>query len=178
MSIRDLFRALLKLFGLYILISNLFSLPYYLGFFFYDFNWLHLLGGVALGLAMIAFFFFLAFRPDSIINLLRLTNGFEKDEIPVHGIDAPALTRVGVVIVGGFFLLSNIGSILVRLYTLFQSSVTSKYDQPIVATDEHIFDLGVKIVTVIISWILITNSGSIARFLTPPDECENGKQTD
>ncbi len=168
MSIRDLFRLMMKLFGLYILISNLFSLPYYLGFFFYnDLNWLHVLGSVALGLAMISFFLYLAFRPDPIIKLLRLEQGFEQNQISLDRIDPTSLTRIGVLVVGGFFFLRNVGSALTNLYLLFRSSVASAYDRESMISTSEPIDLAINLLTIIISWLLITNALSVARFLTP-----------
>ncbi len=174
MSVRDLFRLMLKLFGLYTLLSSLFTVPFYIGLILFEFNWFYVLGAIALGLAMIAFFFYLVFRPDPIIDMLRLPTGFDQDHISFDRIDAVSLTRIGVVVIGGFFFLRNIGSALVNLYTLFHASVASTYDRESdFVMQKEPRDLVINLISVAISWLLITNATRVARFLASQEKGES-----
>jgi len=106
MTKKDFFRIIIKLFGLYLttqLIYSLISSIYYLIYIrediFYTLNSLSQLiifGTIA---------WFLLFKTDQIIKLLRLTKNYDSSEIKLGNIKSKELTKIGLVIISCLQLL-------------------------------------------------------------------------
>jgi hypothetical protein len=166
MTKRDLFRFLLKLFGLYSLITSTFSL----------FSVIPLLdldeisayaGGLFLILAMVGIFLILVFKPDLIVNALKLDSGFDNDTIVFNDVDGKTILKIGIVLIAGFFFIKNLSHGLTAVYFFIRNKIASR---PI---DDFMRDLypssGTEITLIflnlLLSWLLITNVHRIANYL-------------
>ena len=96
MTKKDFFRLTLKLFGLYLLIQltySLISMVYYLLFLSSDiFYTISSLTPIVV-YGIIAWF--LIFKTDRIIKLLRLTKNYDTSEIKLGSIDSTAFIKIG-----------------------------------------------------------------------------------
>lgn len=161
MTKKDFFILLIKLFGLYSLIINVFTyLP----------NSIHILIPSPSAEGYFVFLFgllltvvlwvFLIFKSDKIVSLLKLDKGFDDDKIVIGETWAKDIVKIGCFIVGGFLIIDNIPIFL--SHTLFALKVdVSGYAIP---NDDYFgwFKTGLNLV---IGILLVTNFNSIAKLL-------------
>lgn len=176
MKTKDFLRLAIKLFGLYILILSLFTFIRQIGIIFvageHDLSyWLNLTGFILNAGALLFLFFWLAFRPDVIIEKFRLDKGFDHDHIPFEKIDSLNILRIGCILVGGIIFLENLPEFLSNCYYMFkqsiQTSVEGMFDPQI--RDSTRFDLVLNIINLIVSYLLITNYDRVSKFLLPKE---------
>lgn len=125
MTKKDLFKIILKLFGLYSIIQLILQIPnitYYLYLQPYlDFNWL-IVGTPAIYLLMI---FILIFKPDQIIKLFKLDQGFENQEVSNNSaITGKGITKIALIIIAVYLIVANIGGFVSQLIFSFKASVS------------------------------------------------------
>jgi hypothetical protein len=164
MEVRDFFRLLLKLFGLYLFLANLFALPGYLPFLISDPGGiLEVIGYVSIGLAMLCLFLYLVFTPDKIINALKLHKGFSESRIDFEKLDGAAILKLGVILISGILFVSNVPALLIDLYRLMNAK-SPQYNGVPLSTHDYI-GFVTRILNVLVAIVLITNIGSVTRFL-------------
>jgi hypothetical protein len=169
MSIRDFLRLLIKLVGLYLLISTLFQMPSYVTFIFrsavsnYQLAF-DLVGQVFILAAVAALFFFLCFNPDKIIDLFKLDRGFESTNIQVDKLTSQSVLKLGISIIGVFLFCTNISVFLTHGYRIFKSAVTVSEDY-MGGGDEEILSAAVAFMNMLVAFILITNMDGLSKFL-------------
>lgn len=164
MTKRDLFRIIIKLFGLLILMNSIALFLGQFGLFASAGDWLSvllLLVGVAITCGLISL---LVFFPDIIIRLFKLDKGFDDKEVNFDDIKARSLIEFGVLIIGGFFILNSFAPLLVTIgYKLYA-----------IADNSHLFfvpdrldniDLFKNIIGLVAGLLLVFNYRNVARFI-------------
>lgn len=120
MLVRDLFRLILKLIGLYAVIISLFTfLPNAFGISNGDLSsyiWLFIVSVIVIG-----FFLFILFKSDVIIDLLELDQGFENKEISIASMSKESLLKIGLILAGGFLIIENLPEFIYHTFNAMQS---------------------------------------------------------
>ncbi|MGZ4033578.1 MAG: hypothetical protein ACXVPU_10530 [Bacteroidia bacterium] len=118
MTKTDFFRILIKVFGLYSVLTALLSvLPSNISFVLSypdatGFIWLFVVTAIVFSL-----FFFLIRRPDFIIRILKLDKGFDEERIQFENLNAQSIIKLSSIIIGGLLIIDNIPVFF--SYTLF-----------------------------------------------------------
>ena len=82
MTKKDFFRIIIKVFGLYFLVTFLFSvLPSNIAFVLIDLGWFEIIWLLAVVLIFALLFILLILKPDKIIGWLKLEKGFDEKRI-------------------------------------------------------------------------------------------------
>lgn len=165
MTKRDLFRAIIKLFGLLILMNSIVLFLGQFGFFFsLSTEWeaiLALLMAITLTCGLICL---LVFFPDAIINLFKLDKGFDDEEVNLDDMKARSLIEFGVFIIGGFFILNSFAPLLVAIgYKVYAMADGSQLFSPPGSLDNT--SLYIKIIELCAGSLTVFNYRSIARFI-------------
>lgn len=167
MSTLDFFRILLKLFGLYILVSVFSVLPQLVSMFPYEDGWTEYISMLFIPITLLSIFCLLVFYPDLIINKLRLDRGLDGDHIPFEKLDADIILRLGAIIAGGLLFLQNISPFLSAAYYLLKASVPGALERNFMGFNPY--DYKIKFVTnilnLVIGYLLITHSDHVSRLL-------------
>ncbi len=164
MTKKDLFRIIIKIAGLYFLVTIvLFQLPSLLAFFrssqFAD---------TALAIALLAVFalvfVLLIFKPDRVINWLKLDKNFDNDTFSVQTIDFSQLLKLSILIIGIFLIIKYLPRLLVILFLFLQSVIGNNS----MLENSFMMDylsLGSSIVSLVIGYFMVTKHQSIANWI-------------
>ena len=120
MLLRDLFRLILKLLGLYALIISLFTfLPKAFSISNLElsaFIWIFVVSVI-----MIGFFIFIVFKSDMIIDLLELDQGFEEKKISFGSVDKVTLIKLGIILAGGVLIIEKLPEFIYQTFHVMKS---------------------------------------------------------
>jgi hypothetical protein len=176
MKTKDFFRLVLKLFGLYSLVIWLFTiLPNNLPFLFLssgsgvDFDWLPIVWLVVVTSLLIILFFFLTFRPDFLIEKLKLDKGFDSDTINFQSLNAKNILNVGIILIGGLIVLLSLPPFLSSAYYAIKSAVATSEEirmQSSLDNGDYI-KLITNLLNIILGYLLLSNYQFISGFLLP-----------
>ncbi|PUB34393.1 hypothetical protein C8J95_10257 [Elizabethkingia sp. YR214] len=121
MTYKDFFRVLIKIVGLYFFIQTLFSfLPSQISIAFLNSDSLEIIGAL-LYIILIIFIcfgilYFLIKNPDKIIDLFKLDKNFDNESFNIQNISSRNLITVGLFIIGGYLVISNITRFIASAY--------------------------------------------------------------
>ena len=163
---KDLFRIILKVFGL-VLILDLFALisqliPIIVYMTQPDYSeeviWTSLSTFFMLVIYCIGIFFLL-FRTDSLITLFKLDHGLETENIQLN-IHRSSIIIIVILIIAGLLLVREIPNILKQIFLYFQEKRLTKGQ-----TTPSIIPIIVTLVKIIIAALLIGHSRTIVNYI-------------
>ena len=161
MSKRDLFILILKVYGLMVVVTTLFSSlpsnityvmqnspPYFWGF-------------VLLSLSLtIGLFVLLIFYADKVVDLLKLDKGFDTDNIDLGNFKNSDIAKFASFLIGGMMIVDTLPSFLTRSFWVFEQLVNGVGNR-----DEDKFMFIANGLTIIVGYLLITNYTVIPKLL-------------
>ncbi len=166
MTKKDLFRIIIKLFGLLMFVKSLIIFLGQFGLFTSYGDW----GGFPILLFLLSLVLvcgiivLLVFFPDIIINIFRLDKGFDDEEISIRDINARRLIEFGVFIVGGLFILNCFAPLLVTIgYAIH--ALLDRQQQSFVPENLANSALYIHIVELCAGILTLSNYRSIAGFI-------------
>ena len=175
MTKKDLFRLIIKIFGLYFVIPNLFTFLNFIIEVFtpqFDSNVQVNYGGYIwpiIELAVIIFLFvFLIYKPDLIIKWLKLDKGFDEDRIDFQNFNIANILKLAVIVIGGLLLIHNIPIFLSNSWFAFKASVGSNFNND---NSNHFGGLkeylnwGITFINIVIGYFLVTNYNFVSKIL-------------
>lgn len=123
MTKKDLFKIILKLYGLFSIIEAVIQIPNVI-FYFYldsvnDFDRLMLI----IPLVSLLVVYILLFKSDSIIQLFKLDQGFDNTEFNLASFNQQGITQLALVIISIYLIVSNIGTFITQILFAFKQSV-------------------------------------------------------
>lgn len=182
MKTKDFLRLIIKLFGLYSLVLSLFTfIPQTAGQLISDYvNWIDIVGYIFIGITMICLFLWLTFKPDFLINSLKLDKGFDQDKIPLDKLDSAAILKIGCVAIGGIFFLDNLAEFISGCFYMFKESIQTSIQELL---DTNIgrssrVNLIINVINLIIGYLLVTSHASIIRFLLKEGNPDQGHSSE
>jgi len=165
MTKKDFFRIVIKLFGLYWLISSLFSTgQFYFISFMPGYTLPVILMAMLIFLVIIFLFYLLIVRTDILINLLKLDQGFDNEIIEFKNFDLDNILKLGIIIIGGMLILDNLAVFLNQSYLAFKVHTATVADQ-IELNGYSAYQWAVCITKILLGYILLTNYPFISKFL-------------
>lgn len=164
MTKKDFFRVLIKLFGLYWLISTVFSLGQILYISTYNAGWMGIIYSVVM-LSILGFLFYvLIFKSDSIIDLLKLDKGFDEDRIEFQNFNTENILMLAVIIIGATTILDSIAIFLNQIYLGVKVFMSNQSDY-VTINGQSNYQLMFSSTKLVLGYILLTNYPSISKFL-------------
>ncbi len=166
MTIRTFWTLFLKIIGIYIVLGSIevvaqfFSSTYYL--FVTESSDTIIKTGVFGIIALIIFtyiliLFFFVFKPNLLIDKLKLDIGFEEGKIDLSN-NSSSILRIAVIVIGGLMFVDSFPALCRSVFTFFQQeSLFRNYPK----AAWIIFDL----LKTIIAYLLFTNSKSIVKII-------------
>ncbi len=168
MTKRDFFRIIIKLFGLFSLITTIFELiPVNLsyavsmnGFEPYLILWTIILVVIA-----IAFFTFILFKTDKIIDILKLDRGFDEEKIHFENFNSTNIVKLAAILIGGMMIINSFPEFLNHAYHAFKSSVGANLFYDETYNEKQYFNWILSGINLIIGYLLLTNYKKITNSL-------------
>ena len=167
MTKRDFFKVLIKVFGLYSLITTLFGIvPINIGY-IYEKKELPVLAIVVLvSLLILGLFIILLFKADLVINLLKLDKGFDEDRIDFRNFNEQNLIKVCIIIIAAFLLVENIPEFLIQCYKAFENNIQKTISTNLYSTIEvNYYVLVSSGISILIGYLMISNYKNMASYL-------------
>jgi len=169
MTKKDLFKIILKFYGLYLIIGIIIQLPsiiYYLSLDMSNDINLMMLTVPLVGLIVI---YLLLFKPGSIIRLFKLADGFDNDETSKKEIDGKGITNIGLIIIAVYLIASNLGSFVSQVIFSFKESVSrNNLDRLIETFNPNPVNYEVMInsgLCLLIGFLLLTNHVRVSNWV-------------
>lgn len=168
MSTRDFFILLIKVFGLYSLILTLFSLPGVIANYVFPFYGMEIILLLVVGMVVsFGLIYLLIKMAPKLVDLLRITDGFESPAIQFGQLTAAEIVKIGTFTAVGFLLLDCIPDFLTHTFYFFKTDVGGReYGQ------QEMFDWVLSGVTIVFCWFLLTNLPFVARLVEGKDAKE------
>ncbi len=176
MTKKDFFRIVLKLLGLYFLAMIIFNYLPSIAIFFQSMPAFSLILAIVVVFLFAYIFLLLIFRPDPIIRALKLDKGFDDDAFSVKRIEFINVLKIAIITVGLYLIILHLPTVLTHLVFLLkllikkQNEVQNQMENTIL-TDYVAW--GIKVLSLIIGYLMITNYSAIARFLIKKDSKNN-----
>lgn len=169
MTKKDLFKIILKLYGLYSVIEILIQIPNISYYFYYDsgfeFNWIIL----TLPIVSLLIVFILLFKPEVVINLFKLDKGFENNNVPTNTFDGKQIAKIALIIIAVYLIVSNIGAFISQVLFSFKESVSQNSLESLLETfNPNPVNYQIMInsgISLLIGFILLTNHTRLASWI-------------
>lgn len=164
MTIRDFWASLIKILGLWFILSSLSNLTGYLSITLFYFQTGELSGLVRgiLGLLIVGLLYWLLlrllfFRTDWIIDQLKLDQGYQEEKMNLDGQQMAAIANIAIIVTGGVLLANTIPTLLKESFVFFQQETIFR-EHPSSGT------LILLMAKAVIGYLLITNSSTIIKY--------------
>jgi len=175
MTKQDFFRLLIKILGLYFIISILFSvIPSNISFVIGQIDIIGILWLILTILVVILLFMFLIYKPDKIIVWLKLDKGFDEDRIEFQNFNNTNILKLALIVIGGILLIKNIPAFLSYTLFAFKSSIGNELNNNMIKFGnlKDYINWGISFLNIIIGYLLIRNYNYFSRLLTDKNEKE------
>jgi len=169
MTKKDFFRILIKLFGLYSIISLLFIvLPSQLFAVMYEID---LIGTVLILsnlLIIVLIIKFLIMKPDIIIKLFKLDQGFDEERLYIEKLNSKNIVKIAALIIGGILLIGNMPKFLSQTYFAFKTDIRGEeFDK-----NQQIYWATCGL-NVVLGYLILTNFEKISNWFKDEEEKKN-----
>jgi len=165
MTKKDFFRIIIKLYGLYWLVNNIFSIGQITYFYAGSGNnvstWIYSVGILTF---FIIIFVLLIVGADKIIQWLKLDNGFDDDRIEFQNFNIQNILMLATILIGATMIVDNIGTFLNQLYLSVKVFMANQTDL-ITMNGQNVYLFWLSLTKIILGYILLTNYPSISKFL-------------
>ena len=161
MTKKDFFILIIKLFGLYSIVTALLiSLPQSLSFIVSNFELRTLLYFLLILIVIVALFILLIFKSHHIVSFLKLEKGFDDDKIELGNLSTSEIVKIGTFVIGGFLIINHIPVFLNQTFNAFYSDI-----QSLGITPNYKWNWIVSGLNIVIGYLLISNLNFIVRLL-------------
>lgn len=170
MTKRDFFRTIIKLFGLYQLLIVVFQgVPRFLEIVYFDVTIPFIFyASIILGIT-ISLFVILLFKVDTIINWLRLEQGFDEERIQFSKFKPVQIINLAIILISGTMILNYIPEFLIQSYQAFKTNAGGNGINQMLGnfsnTTVDYFSWSVSGINVIVGYFMLTNYPKLAKWL-------------
>ena len=168
MTTTDLFRFIIKAFGVYCFINGLFALLPNISY-SDEFYSISLKVNLVYMIFTCLIAYILVFQTDRIIKVFRLNRGFDNDIIVTKDLDSQGLIKFAVILIGLLLIANNLAQFLDFCYLAFKNQVSANGLGEIEGAmfEQHI-DYNWWVITglnILIGFIMLTNYKPISKLL-------------
>lgn len=161
MTKKDFFIITIKLFGLFALVTSLFSIiPSNITYALMGIDATSILWILFTATMVGGLFVILLFKAEKVVELLKLDNGFDDDRIDLGTINPLDIIKIGTFIIGGILLLNNVPEFLSDTFFWLKGRVVGERNN-----EETNFNWAVSGINVVVGYLLLTNYDIVARRL-------------
>lgn len=169
MTKTDFFRILIKVFGLYSMITVLFTtLPSNLSIIIYDIGITGILYLLIILLLITLIFLFLIRKPDTIIHLLKLDKGFDEERIYFENLNPENIVKLAAIIIGGLLLLRNIPFFISHSYFAFKFDISRQG-----LNQAQMVNWAANSINIIVGYLLVANFRRIGSWVKSSEDSKS-----
>ncbi len=174
MTKKDLFKIILKLYGLYSLIGVLiqFSIIGYNSY--YELNSYYDPSMFIVPFITLLVIGILLFKPGVIVRLFKLDSGFDNNEVSSNSLDGKSITKMALVAISIYMILENIGPFISQILFSFKKSVSrNNLDIMLESFNRHPLDYNIMIssgICLFLGFLLLTNHMRVINWIERTNE--------
>jgi hypothetical protein len=166
MTKKDLFRLIIKIIGLFLILSTLFTvLPSSITWLIMKPDIYGIIWILFITIVILSFFMFLTFKPDKIIKWLQLDQGFDSDKIEFQNFNIEHILKLAVIVIGGILLIDNIPAFLTHTLSAFQWSIKNVF-----YGSQDNFKWLMSFINILVGYLMLRNYSYISRILKKGNE--------
>ena len=170
MTKRDLFRILIKIIGLYSLISTIFtSIPINLSYLNLGIDLTTFLLIFGLPTFMVFIYILLILKTDKLIDILKVDKGFDDEKIQITNFSAVNLLNLGLILISGLMIVDNLPIFLQNTFLEFKDSVAPKNEfiikKEITFETTNTFNWALSTINTFFGWLILTNYQKISNWI-------------
>jgi len=168
MTKRDFFILIIKLFGLFSLVTSLFSvLPGNISFALGHFDTFMVIWIIIALVVIVGLFVLLIFKADKVVNILKLDKDFDDERIEMGNLNPTSIIKLALIIIGGLLIIDNFPAVLSHTLFAFKGDLIGMTYETI---DK--FNWAVGGIKLILGFLLITNYDLVSRILRTKEKCK------
>ena len=169
MTKRDFFRLVIKIFGLFWLISTVFQVvPSNLGYIIESAEVSSVAWVLFSAAVVFIVFYWLIMRADFVIDLMNLDKGFDNDQMEMVNFTPKSIARLAMIIIGGIMIVDHIPTFLMHILYALEEDITGYALRP-----EGNFYWAISGINVVVGFLLIRNSSWIEKLLVKTREVKS-----
>jgi len=163
---KDFFRIIVKLIGLYWMVTTLYAqLPFLISVFFKEFNSTYLPYTISYFVICISLFVFLVFYTDKVISLLKLDKGFDDDKIEFSNFNTANIVKLALIIVSCILIVNNISPFINQSYYFFKLKFSMNLSDTVGYTSQNDYIWATSFVNLLSGYLLLTNYPAVSGFI-------------
>lgn len=179
MTKRDLFRLLIKIFGLYSIVTVLFSsIPSQIIFALNSFDILSIAWLLLLLIVTIGLFALLIFKSDKLVSILKLDKGFDEERIEFQNFNSQSIVKLAVIIIGCILIIKNIPSFISYTLLAFKSSFNNDLTRNVIKfthLNQYVYWIS-SFLNIFIGYLMLTNYTYLSRLIGKKDARNRGEE--
>jgi hypothetical protein len=165
MTKRDFFLLFIKVVGLFLLLSNVFTtIPGFIPYLTMMPGWQILVFSSIVGLIIVGLFVLLVKKADWLVDALKLDKGFDDSHIELGNPNKNTLIQVTILFIGGYLLVDHIPAAILQLINLFIATV-NQYEFNFFGQSNSSTQLIINLAAILVAYLLITNSHRLTLWL-------------
>lgn len=166
MTKRDFFILIIRIFALYWFVQTVvFLLPGQLILFQNNNDVMMVLWLIGIVVLILALLIVLLVFSNKLVDLLKLSKGFDDNKIELGTIKSFDFYRIGIFFIGGIFMLRQLSALLHGVLAFFKADQVGH-----TLTSSESLGLVSNVLTVFIGFLLLTNSGRIAKWFAKNEQ--------
>ncbi len=166
MTKNDLFRIIIKLIGLYWIVTTLYTqLPIVVSVFLNEFNIKYLPSIISYFIVSVLLIVLLIFNTDKVILWLKLIKGFDEDRIEFLNFDLDGILKVALIIVGCILIVNNLATFFIQTYYFVKLNISMNVNDTVNYISQNDYLWAISFIDIILGYLLLTNYPTLSKFL-------------
>ena len=168
MTKKDFFRLIIKILGLYSLITTIFSFfPNNLKILFRINDTLEILLILLNLIILLSLFWFIINNTDKVINWFKLDRGYDDEIIDLNNFNNASILKLSVIIIGGLLLIQNIPLFIAFTIFNYRAIFSHNVDMNMIIRSEMLgyMKWTIYLINIIIGYLMIRYNDSIPRLI-------------
>lgn len=166
MSKRDVFRIVIKLFGLYSIVLLITALPQVFSSIFLWGELTFIIGTLLSIVIFLSLVYLMLVKTDKIISILKLDKDFDDEKASLSQFTPTGIIKLGIVIVNVYLIILNLPDLVTNLFYLFKYSIPDdgidSFLNSFSPTNPNYYVLISSGIQVVLSFFVLTNKNRIA----------------
>ena len=166
MTKKDFFRIIIKLFGLYWIVTSIYNqLPYIFSIISKGFDSYYLPYALGYFLVCISIFVLLVFYTDRIIKWLKLEKGYDEDKIDFSNFNTGNIIKLALIIFSFMLIINNVSTFFTQTYYVVRLRFSMNLSDTVNYIPQSDYAWAKSFIDMFIGYIILTNYPAISRFL-------------
>ena len=166
MTKKDFFRIIIKLFGLYWIMTSLLNpLPTVISILLKGFDPFYFQYIIGYFILCILLFLLLVIYTDKVIKWLKLEKGYDEDLIDFSNFNVGNILKLALIIFSFILIINNVSTFFTQTYYVVKLKFSMNVSDTVGYNSQNDYVWAKSFIDMLIGYIILTNYPAISRFL-------------